>query len=183
MKAALVSAEIARIEGRVLDAEQLYEAAIGSARANGFRTLRGRRPRTGGAVLFGARSRMRRRWSICETPAIAIYRWGADAKVKQLEARHSLGWPWRPSRPDGRMTAPSPDQQLDVASVVKASQALSSEMHLPRVDRAAHDDRARRTPAPIAGCCSCRSGTTSRIEAEALALGPRASSCAPTQLG
>ena len=35
-RAALVGAEIARIEGRVLDAEQLYEQAIHSAQANGF---------------------------------------------------------------------------------------------------------------------------------------------------
>ena len=34
--AALAAAEIARIEGRVVDAEQLYERAIRSARANGF---------------------------------------------------------------------------------------------------------------------------------------------------
>ena len=35
-RAALVGAEIARIEGRVLDAERLYEQAIRSARANAF---------------------------------------------------------------------------------------------------------------------------------------------------
>src|SRR4029077_19627434 len=35
-RAALVGAEIARIEGRALDAERLYEEAIRSARANGF---------------------------------------------------------------------------------------------------------------------------------------------------
>ena len=35
-RAALVGAEIARIEGRVLDAEGLYEQAIRSAHANGF---------------------------------------------------------------------------------------------------------------------------------------------------
>jgi hypothetical protein len=35
-RAALVGAEIARIEGRALDAIQLYEQAIRSARANGF---------------------------------------------------------------------------------------------------------------------------------------------------
>src|SRR5438876_4745946 len=34
--AALAAAEIARIEGRVVEAEQLYERAIRSARANGF---------------------------------------------------------------------------------------------------------------------------------------------------
>src|SRR6202007_2247786 len=35
-RAALVGAEIARIEGRLLDAEELYEKAIRSAHANGF---------------------------------------------------------------------------------------------------------------------------------------------------
>ena len=35
-RAALVGAEIARIEGRTLDAIELYEQAIRSARANGF---------------------------------------------------------------------------------------------------------------------------------------------------
>src|SRR5579864_7516424 len=35
-RAALVAAEIARIEGRLLDAEQLYEKAIRSAHTNGF---------------------------------------------------------------------------------------------------------------------------------------------------
>src|ERR1700686_541504 len=35
-RAALVGAEIARLEGRELDAERLYEQAIRSARANGF---------------------------------------------------------------------------------------------------------------------------------------------------
>ena len=35
-RAALVGAEIARLDGRELDAERLYEQAIRSARANGF---------------------------------------------------------------------------------------------------------------------------------------------------
>src|SRR5208282_3316408 len=35
-RTALVAAEIARIEGRELDAERLYERAIASARVNGF---------------------------------------------------------------------------------------------------------------------------------------------------
>ena len=34
-RAALVGAEIARIEGRMLDAQELYERAIRSAHANG----------------------------------------------------------------------------------------------------------------------------------------------------
>jgi PAS domain S-box-containing protein len=58
-------------------------------------------------------------------------RWGADGKVRQLEA----SYPWL-AKPDPRgetRAATSPDQQLDVAAVVKASQALSSEMLLPQL--------------------------------------------------
>ena len=42
-RAALVGAEIARLEGRELDAERLYEQAIRSARDNGFDPQRGAR--------------------------------------------------------------------------------------------------------------------------------------------
>ena len=56
-KYTLVLAEIARIEKRDADAQQLYEQAIHLARENGFVQNEGLGPRTGGAVLPGARSR------------------------------------------------------------------------------------------------------------------------------
>ena len=52
-KHALVSAEIARLEGRDIDAMRLFEQAIQSARANGFVQYRGGRPRGSRAVLRG----------------------------------------------------------------------------------------------------------------------------------
>ncbi len=57
--------------------------------------------------------------------------WGADGKVRQLEARY----PWlATAEARGRARATTtPDPQLDVAAVVKASQALSSEILLPRL--------------------------------------------------
>ena len=58
-------------------------------------------------------------------------RWGADGKVRQLEARYPQLAMADPR--GGTREATSPDQQLDVAAVVKASQALSSEMLLPRL--------------------------------------------------
>ena len=58
-KHTLVLAEIARIEKRDADALRLYEEAIHSARENGFVQNEGAGPRTGGAVLPGARSRNR----------------------------------------------------------------------------------------------------------------------------
>ena len=83
-RAALISAEIARLEGRELDAERLYEAAIKSARASEFvhhealaNELAARFHSTRGfetianAYLREARS--------------CYLRWGADGKVRQLE--------------------------------------------------------------------------------------------------
>ena len=84
-RAALVSAEIARIEGRMLDAEHLYEKAIHSARANGFihneavaNELAAQFYRTRGFTTI-ADAYLRN--------ARACYeQWGALGKVKQIEA-------------------------------------------------------------------------------------------------
>jgi PAS domain S-box-containing protein len=57
--------------------------------------------------------------------------WGADGKVRQLDRLHP-----RLGAPEGHrptVTIGSPIQQLDVASVVKASQAMSSEIVLPNL--------------------------------------------------
>jgi hypothetical protein len=54
-RAALVGAEIARIEGRALDAMELYEQAIRSARAKQFCPQRGARLRSSRALLCLAR--------------------------------------------------------------------------------------------------------------------------------
>ena len=58
-------------------------------------------------------------------------RWGAHGKVKQLDERYPRLREERPSA-YGAMTGP-PVVQLDVETVVKASQAISSEMVLPRL--------------------------------------------------
>jgi PAS domain S-box-containing protein len=126
-RAALVGAEIARIEGRALDAMDLYEQAIRSARANGFvhneavaNELAGRfylergLEKNGHAHLRDARA--------------GYSLWGADGKTKQLDRIYPhLAAPerHRPAATNG-----SPVQQLDVASVVKASHAISGEIVL-----------------------------------------------------
>ena len=129
-RAALVGAEVARIERRELDAEKLYERAISSARAEGLvhnealaNELAGRFYLARG-FEFIANAHLRE--------ARDCYsRWGADGKVQQLEAHYPrLGTADRRGATQGTS---SPDQQLDVAAVTKASQALSSEMLLPRL--------------------------------------------------
>ena len=129
-RAALVGAELARIEGRELDAERLYEYAISSARAAGLIHNEALACETA-ARFYAARGF----GDIAEMYLVrarnGYLRWGADGKVRQLEARYP-----RVATPDPRggtqETAP-PDQQLDVAAVIKASQALSGEMLLPRL--------------------------------------------------
>jgi PAS domain S-box-containing protein len=129
-RAALVGAEVARIEGRDADAMRLYEQAISSARANGFVHNEALACETA-ARFYAARGFE----DIAEMYLVKAHdgyrRWGADGKVRQLEAHYpqlAVGNTRRET-----LEVASPDQQLDVAAVVKASQALSSEMLLPRL--------------------------------------------------
>ncbi len=58
-------------------------------------------------------------------------RWGADGKVRQLEARYPR---LAMAEPRGKpQETTSPDQLLDIAAVTKASQALSSEIESPKL--------------------------------------------------
>jgi len=129
-RAALVGAELARLGGRDLDAERLYEQAIRSARANGFIHNE--------ALAFEVAARFyaaRGFEDIAEMYLLkarsGYIRWGADVKVRHLETLY----PRVAAAKVREVTRArsSSDQQLDVAAVVKASQALSSEMLLPRL--------------------------------------------------
>jgi PAS domain S-box-containing protein len=129
--AALVGAEIARIQGRDVEAEQLYERAIRSARANGFVHNE--------AVAYEVAARFYAARGL-ETVADAYLRnarncydrWGASGKVRQLEAQYPR---LRAQAASSSLTATivPPAGQLDVETVVKGSQALSSEIVLPRL--------------------------------------------------
>jgi PAS domain S-box-containing protein len=130
-KHALVSAEIARLEGRAFDAMQLYEQAIQSARENGFvqnealaYEVAARFYLACGFAMF-AHTYLRNARNCYD-------RWGAHAKVKQLDERYSHLHEERDSS-SPTATIGTPVGQLDVETVVKASQALSSEMVLNKL--------------------------------------------------
>jgi PAS domain S-box-containing protein len=129
-RATLIAAELARLECRDLDAERLYEQAIRSARANGFVHNEALACETA-ARFYAGRGLGIIAELFLERARDGYLRWGADGKVRQLEARYpQLAGTDRRTR---KNEATSPDQRLDVAAVVKASQALSSEMLLPRL--------------------------------------------------
>jgi predicted ATPase/signal transduction histidine kinase len=126
-RAALVGAEIARIEGRQLDAEKLYEDAIRSAHINGFVHNEALANELA-AGFYRARGLEKVADAYLKDARSLYAYWGADGKVNQLVGRYPH------LRADGASAAPSTIDpstgQLDVETVVKSSQALSSEMVL-----------------------------------------------------
>ena len=163
-RAALVAAELARIGGRVLEAMRLYEDAIRSSREHGFvhneaiaSELAGQFHATRGletiahAYLRNARH--------------GYERWGALGKVDQLDRLYphlrSEGAPASPTATIG-----TPVGQIDFATVVKVSQAVSSELVLDKLIA-----RLLVIAVEHAGAVRCLlilpSGEELRIEAEA----------------
>ena len=160
----LVRAEVARIEDRILDAEKLYEAAIRLAHANGSvhnaavsNELAGRFYVARG--LEGVATGYLREARDC------YLRWGADGKVRQLEERYpqiSGGGPTA----DGTATIQAPAAHLDLATVIKVSEAVSGEIVLEKLI-----DTLMRTAIEHAGAgrglLILPRGEYNRIEAEA----------------
>jgi PAS domain S-box-containing protein len=130
-KHALVSAEIARIEGRDADAIRLYEQAVQSARDNGFVQNEGLAYELA-AGFYAARGVASVVHSYMRNARYCYLRWGAHGKVRQLERLY----PWLAEESAASVlsaTIDVPVAQLDVGTVVKASQAVSSEIELSKV--------------------------------------------------
>jgi PAS domain S-box-containing protein len=132
-KHALVSAEIARLEGRDTDAMRLYEEAIRSAREHGFVQNEGLAHELA-ARFFAARG-FDTVAHVCLRGARHCYfQWGAHGKVRQLDDRY-------PHLQEERVqisrtpTIGAPVAQLDVETVIKASQTLSGEIVLENLIR------------------------------------------------
>jgi PAS domain S-box-containing protein len=130
-RAALVGAEIARIEGRELDAERLYEQAIRSARANGFVHNEALANELA-ARFYEARGFEKIAHTYLRDARYCYLQWGAHGKVKQLDERHPH---LQEDRPPTSLAATigAPVAQLDVETVVKASQAMSGEIVLEKL--------------------------------------------------
>ena len=130
-RAALVGAEIARIEGRALDAERLYEEAIRSARANGFLHNEALANELAGC-FYVARGFEQIAHLYLGNARQGYLRWGADGKVRQLDRLHPrLRQDERAPGPTGTIEAPV--EHLDLATVLKVSQAVSGEIVLNKL--------------------------------------------------
>ena len=125
-RAVLVAAEIARAEGRELDAERLYEQAIISARANGAAQNEALAYELA-ARSYAARGLRQIADLYLRNARRGYPRWGALGKVRQRDETHRSS--------DETMsgltsTIGAPVEQLDLATVIKISQAISSEIVL-----------------------------------------------------
>jgi predicted ATPase/GAF domain-containing protein len=130
-RAALAAAEIARLEGRESDAMRKYEQAIQSAREHGFVQNEGLAHEVA-ARFYLARGLETIGHMYLSNARNCYDRWGALGKVKQLDALYPT---LRRERASASLTGTigAPVGQLDVDAVVKSSQALSSEIVLPRL--------------------------------------------------
>jgi PAS domain S-box-containing protein len=130
-KYALVLAEIARLEERDADAMRLYEHAIQSAREHGFVQNEGVAHELAAGFYFDRGSMIAARVHL-EDARTCFARWGALGKVQQLDRRYpGLREKTTPSPPTA--TIGTPIEQLDVRTVVKASQAVSGEIELDKL--------------------------------------------------
>jgi PAS domain S-box-containing protein len=163
-RTALVGAEIARLEGREIDAERLYERSIRSACDNGFvhhealaYELAGRFYAGRGYDDFARLYLMHAR--------DGYLRWGADGKAQQLDEAYPLIRDAEPVRDSARTIAASVEQ-IDLATVIKVSQAITSEIVLDKLI-----DTLMRTAIEQAGAerglLLLRRSAEQRIEAEA----------------
>ena len=130
-RTALVGAEIARIEGRALDAMDLYEQAIRSARANGFVHNEALANELA-ARFHAARGFETSARAYLKEARYCYLRWGADGKVRQLEQLHPY------LKGEGGVSGPTatigtPLEQLDLATVLTVSQTVSGEIVLEKL--------------------------------------------------
>jgi PAS domain S-box-containing protein len=130
-RAALAAAEIARLEGRVVDAEQLYEQAIRSARTSNF--IHNEAVANEFAARFYAARGFEQIAHLYLRNARYCYRrWGADGKVRQLDQLHPHLRQQEPA-PGPTSTIGTPIEHLDLATVINVSQAVAGEIILEKL--------------------------------------------------
>ena len=130
-QAALVAAEIARLNGKELEAQHFYEQATRSAGKHGFMQNEGLAYELS-SKFYAARGLHAVADPLLQKARRCYERWGAEGKVRQLLTQHptltdddsSIG---------SRGTERNATEQLSLATVMKVSQALSGEMDMNRL--------------------------------------------------
>jgi signal transduction histidine kinase len=124
----LVSAELARLEGRFAEAAKLYELAIQSADENGF--VQNAAIACERAFLFCKANGLFTAADAYLKKALGHYlRWGASGKVAELRKELSRGGSKQEiGRDPDALAAGSFSGQVDLSAVTKAQRAISSNL-------------------------------------------------------
>ena len=137
----LVEAEKARVLGQVLEAEEFYERAIQGARDNEYIQEEALAYELA-AKFYLERGRSKIAQTYMQEAHYCYGRWGALAKVRDLEAKYPQLLTQSPNRirttathstHPTTTTSNSSKEALDLATVVKASQAISGEILLDQL--------------------------------------------------
>ncbi|MBO3461436.1 AAA family ATPase [Aetokthonos hydrillicola Thurmond2011] len=134
----LVEAEKARVLGQLLEAEKLYEQAIQDARENGYIQEEALAYELA-AKHYLARGLEKFAQIYMKEAHYCYERWGATAKVRNLEAHYPQFFPQStsvnsmPIHTATGTTSNTSHVALDLATIMKASQTISSEIELERL--------------------------------------------------
>jgi PAS domain S-box-containing protein len=136
----LVEAEKARVLGHFFEAEEFYEQAIQGARDNEYLQEEALAYELA-AKFYLFRGREKFAQTYMKEAHYCYTRWGAVAKVKDLETRYPELFPQSsnladtPIRTTTGTTSNTSHIAFDLATVMKASQAISSEIELDQLLR------------------------------------------------
>ncbi|HEY9609206.1 AAA family ATPase [Allocoleopsis sp.] len=134
----LVQAETARVLGQWFEAEEFYEQAILCARDNEYIQEEALAYELA-AKFYLSRGREKFAQTYMKEAHYCYGRWGATAKVKDLETRYPQLFPQSskvvstPVCTTNETTSNTSNIALDLATVMKATQAISSEIELEQL--------------------------------------------------
>lgn len=136
----LVQAETARVLGQFLEAEEFYEQAIQGAKENEYLQEEALAYELA-AKFYLDRGREKIAQLYMKEANYCYHRWGAIAKVQDLETRYPQFFPSSSNvtststRTTTGATSNTSHISFDLATVMKASQAISSEIELEKLLR------------------------------------------------
>lgn len=128
----LLSAEIADLDGRHIEAQQLFAASVARARESGF--VQDEAVACEAAARFYGRLRLEQiaRMYITEARS-AFQKWGAAAKVRQLERLYPFLPKTQQPTASALATATVAVEQFDLSTVIKVAQTVSGEIILEKL--------------------------------------------------
>ena len=130
-RARLLAAETARLDGRRFDALRLYEAAMAEARRQQFGYVEALAGELAGELCL-AEGLATLAMPYLKQARLAYRAWGAEGKVRQLDALHP-GLVDAPPAPRANETIGARRDAMDLASVLKTSDAISGEVGIERL--------------------------------------------------